>query len=417
MLASSAYTPLLKKQLQHPRGKRPSFDRFGWRAFATLLTASIFIIFYLSSSFQSFSPLTDPLSPSSPSSLFALNSSSSSTACSSPSHRGPPCVLITGYGAFSQFQNNPSEAVARRLDGLCTPTFCVEGWTLPVNREGAMRTAEALLQHHSVAGSKVAPWAVVLHLGLEDQAKGLTLETMAMNVLAVTTGSLLQHVPATNSLLACPPRAVPPTVAKLQKHLPRIQPQPSHSPALTPLPPPLGQVVKEDGWVFDEVGRQILPPINADAPCLLATTADLSAFSLEQHGLSPEEYWSRDAGTFFCNEVFYRTLHAVRTLRLQPRGPNCGPSATRHTGNDELSRVHDKVNRMHHFLGYDGGHPSVSNFFPGKQPGIVKKQRVGGHRMNLLPVMFVHLPEPALLPVDEAAQLILRLTEALLPPV
>ena len=32
----------------------------------------------------------------------------------------------------------------------------------------------------------------------------------------------------------------------------------------------------------------------------------------------PLELWSRDAGTFFCNEALYRTLHAVRSLRLRP---------------------------------------------------------------------------------------------------
>lgn len=32
--------------------------------------------------------------------------------------------------------------------------------------------------------------------------------------------------------------------------------------------------------------------------------------------LARGEIWSRDAGTFFCNEVLYRTMHAIRTTPL-----------------------------------------------------------------------------------------------------
>eukprot|EP00808_Paulinella_micropora_P020515 g6840.t1 len=37
-----------------------------------------------------------------------LDHASTKSICSSPSYRGPPCVLITGYGPFAQFQNNPA---------------------------------------------------------------------------------------------------------------------------------------------------------------------------------------------------------------------------------------------------------------------------------------------------------------------
>jgi len=60
------------------------------------------------------------------------------------------------------------------------------------------------------------------------------------------------------------------------------------------------------------------------SPCILPTTAPVSyldlgdiAALLEDGGhadLVSLETWSRDAGAYYCNEMFYRTLHAVRKL-------------------------------------------------------------------------------------------------------
>lgn len=58
------------------------------------------------------------------------------------------------------------------------------------------------------------------------------------------------------------------------------------------------------------------------SPCILPTTAPLSHLSLGElaallersgHGdLVSLETWSRDAGAYYCNDQFYRTLHAIR---------------------------------------------------------------------------------------------------------
>ena len=56
-------------------------------------------------------------------------------------------------------------------------------------------------------------------------------------------------------------------------------------------------------------------------PCLLATTAPLDRLYLDDSvGVvpPPAELWSRDAGTFYCNEVLYRSLYQVRTRLLRP---------------------------------------------------------------------------------------------------
>lgn len=60
------------------------------------------------------------------------------------------------------------------------------------------------------------------------------------------------------------------------------------------------------------------------APCILPTTAPVSYLDLRDltalledvgHAdLVSLETWSRDAGAYYCNEMFYRTLHAIREL-------------------------------------------------------------------------------------------------------
>ncbi|CAE7715181.1 pcp, partial [Symbiodinium pilosum] len=85
-------------------------------------------------------------------------------------------------------------------------------------------------------------WDAIVHLGFEDEAKGLKLETMAANVRALKRGRVV-------------------------------------------------------------VG----------GPQLLPTTGDLGAVALNTQ--NPHELWSRDAGDFFCNEIYYRTLFSIREHR------------------------------------------------------------------------------------------------------
>lgn len=48
-------------------------------------------------------------------------------------------------------------------------------------------------------------------------------------------------------------------------------------------------------------------PVDPAAPCVLATTAPLGRLAL-----LPGEEWSASAGSFFCNEAYFRTLSAIR---------------------------------------------------------------------------------------------------------
>ena len=60
----------------------------------------------------------------------------------------------------------------------------------------------------------------------------------------------------------------------------------------------------------DATGTCATRPVVADGPCALATTAPLGRVALRG-----DEHWSTSAGTFFCNEAYYRTLAAARGRR------------------------------------------------------------------------------------------------------
>ena len=75
-------------------------------------------------------------------------------------------VLITGFLPFRGFEQNPSEQVALALNGTCVQNVCFDGIVLAVSPSG-MAEADAIMREQS-------KWYdLILHLGLEDSAKGL----------------------------------------------------------------------------------------------------------------------------------------------------------------------------------------------------------------------------------------------------
>lgn len=106
---------------------------------------------------------------------------------------------------------------------------------------------------------KLAGVSALLHLGFEDAAKGLKLEVIAKNLVGKATN----------------PR-----------------------------------------W-GTEVDCTAEIAAVANGPCLEATTAPLDRMLLRSWGSNDtKEIWSRDPGAFICNEVYYRSLHAIRSNRL-----------------------------------------------------------------------------------------------------
>lgn len=179
-------------------------------------------------------------------------------------------VLVTGYGAWGNTTVNPAQLVAEALNATCVDGVCFEGWVVPVNTTGASRAAAALLARPDPLA---APWDAVVHIGLESSSKGLRVETMAANVKASDTHeSWSANVPCNKT-----------------------------------------------GTEWE--------PIDAAAPCLLAATLPLGAITFDSDTDGPPELWSRDAGTFYCNEALFRTLAVVRSQRLGPASSRPGRSA------------------------------------------------------------------------------------------
>jgi pyrrolidone-carboxylate peptidase len=214
-------------------------------------------------------------------------------------------ILVTGYEPWGNMTSNPAEDVARGLHGRCVGgRYRIESWTLPVSEVGAQRTAEALTksQHH-------AEWAAIIHLGFEHVAKGLKVELVASNVLALHATLAESGI---NSAAA---------------------------------------VGDMNDSRSGRCSARRDAEIAADAPCLLATTAplDVLALPLERGRYAAQEIWSRDAGTFYWCATARASQPSVPAKRpvdpwglpltLQhPRNLQCSQHATRrrpsqaHTG-------------------------------------------------------------------------------------
>jgi pyroglutamyl-peptidase len=86
-----------------------------------------------------------------------------------------PVILVTGYEPFGPHSLNPSQELAKLLDGRRIGSCAVAGVVLPVHHLEAAR-------HVSVLLGEMAPVAVV-HLGLAEGRARLALERVALNVM------------------------------------------------------------------------------------------------------------------------------------------------------------------------------------------------------------------------------------------
>eukprot|EP01137_Pigoraptor_chileana_P005496 Opistho-2@48638 len=221
-------------------------------------------------------------------------------------------VLVTGFLPFMSYPVNPSGDVARNVSGTCERfalsaaqggrrvDVCFEGWVLPVNTTGSSRVASAL--RSSSVDDDAFPYDAILHLGLEDSAKGLKIETMGVNQAADSVMSSRTATPA----------------------------------------------CADNGNSGDVGGTAAVP----GAACYLPTTADLGRLELEEAvayavdrsadslGKALDamilEAWSRDAGTYYCNETLFRTVEAIRSLRRRTRSGRLTPAMFVHLPNYDV---------------------------------------------------------------------------------
>src|SRR5205085_3198203 len=84
-------------------------------------------------------------------------------------------VLLTGFEPFTPYKVNPTEELARTLDGYCCDGAVVQGAVLPVHHVEAASRVRALLD-------TVRPDAV-LHLGLAGSRARIAVERVAVNVM------------------------------------------------------------------------------------------------------------------------------------------------------------------------------------------------------------------------------------------
>ena len=84
-------------------------------------------------------------------------------------------IVVTGFEAFGGHPSNPSEEIAKALDGRTIGGHSVVAAILPVHHVEAARAAARLLREHE-------PGAV-LHVGLAAGRARLALERVAVNVM------------------------------------------------------------------------------------------------------------------------------------------------------------------------------------------------------------------------------------------
>ena len=86
-----------------------------------------------------------------------------------------PHVLVTGFQPFGGDTANPSQELAKAVDGRAIGTHSVRSLILPVQHEAASRVVAAALDADGLAA--------VVHLGLAGGRARVSLERAALNVM------------------------------------------------------------------------------------------------------------------------------------------------------------------------------------------------------------------------------------------
>jgi len=84
-------------------------------------------------------------------------------------------IVVTGFEAFGGHPSNPSEEIAKSVDGRVIGGHAVRAAILPVHHADAARAAARLLDEHDPAA--------VLHVGLAAGRARLAFERVAVNVM------------------------------------------------------------------------------------------------------------------------------------------------------------------------------------------------------------------------------------------
>jgi len=298
-------------------------------------------------------------------------------------------VLVTGFGPFRDYTDNPSGDIAVALNDTCIQfddllvdersggpqqdsfIVCFEGWLLPVNETGATAVANHLLNQPS--GPAFSDWAAILHLGLENSSLGLKLETIGANILA--DNSSKQAVPGAPGIL--------PTTGDLSL---------LSIPELLYLPWSTDLVWIDGEPVMEQILGSISDTCTGKINCgrrkaLIEKAMRKTTLTRQEEQEIGEELWSRDAGTYFCNETFFRTLNVVRSSETQVSADACTFTSS--------GKISSRRKR--------GQKQSAESCWSSPRPGMV-------------PVEFVHVPDASNVELETAIQLVARISAFLVLP-
>lgn len=206
---------------------------------------------------------------------------------------------------------------------------CFDSVVLPVSSEG-MAKAQALLDENACLGGSQDEarfthpcerrWSTVIHLGLEDAAKGLKVEMAAANMRAQDGASASASSVDDDGSVGGWSDAF--------DHKPRegVTPISSDGPWLFPSTGACAHVCASR--MCAEIASMVVVNITmslarTQRSCEWLTlffTARLDCLSLprlreisaSEHVHHVKELWSRDAGTYFCNELYFRSLESAR---------------------------------------------------------------------------------------------------------
>ena len=195
-------------------------------------------------------------------------------------------VLVTGFLPFNQYPINPSGDVSRQLNGTCSVlpigNVCFDGLVLPVNVTGS--SLVSLMIEDAVKGGRDFAWDAVVHMGLEDIAKGLKVETFALNQAVPDNTTFGMHYLAASCLNNSD------------------YDQPTAAPAVAGAPCELPTTVDLGRLMLDEALRATTVSAAQRSAFLLEGDAGCCACCFLSFCLNNlRAAWSRNAGTYYCN--------------------------------------------------------------------------------------------------------------------
>ena len=198
-------------------------------------------------------------------------------------HTGDFIVLLVGFKPWSTHKSNPSEIVAKELNNTCNSNIrnirvCFKSIVIDVSHEGTSVVRNMLLNSYNDDNIE---YDAILHMGLDPPTpgsiiKGLRFETVAENLLAQNTVGAPIFPGAKQNI-------IPSTM----------------------------------NWNQIQLSKLLLLLLNNNYNLQQNQLLIAKSFMEKNNDLHVSELWSNNAGKFYCNEAFYKTLYTIRDLQIK----------------------------------------------------------------------------------------------------